>query len=237
MKTTLEGAELLVTAEKADPWKGETLARSVVEHPTYGSMLSCGRVKIGGKMQTLCLKLATRPELTALVRDWESAKKAAQEAEAAEAAAARKRLETGEDLIELTYHDGEYLSGYTAYGYAGELLVSLGLASEIAGWGVHIKHEVAKALGKSFTYPAAAEYARPALEAVEAVEAAKEKARAEKVETARQKAIETGRPAELDRWTETRRDNPEGEWGDYLFIVTRYVRPDGTTFTQAVNTY
>jgi len=237
MKAKLEGAELLIAAEKGDPWKGETLAHSVVEHPHHGPMLSCGRVKVGGKQQTLCLKLATRPALAAVVREWEAAKDAEEKAEEAAAAATRTRIETGDDLIEVSYCDGEYLGGYEAFGYGGELLIRLGLAKHVDGWGVHVNHDVVSALGKSFSYPVAAEYARPALEAAKEKKAAKEKARAEKVETARQMALETGRPAELDRWTETRRDNSEGEWGDYLFIVTRYIRADGSMFTKAINTY
>jgi len=237
MRMRLEGEELFLTAEKGDPWKGDILGSATVEHPSHGTLLNCGQVKMAGKYQTLLIKLATRPELAALVRDWEAAKKAAHKAKEAEAAAARKRLETGENLIEVSYCDGEYLSGYTTYGYGGELLLALGLASEVSGWGIHVKNAIVDALGKKFTYPAAAEYARPALEAAEAEKTGKAKQRKDNIQAAQRKAVQTGEPVAIQQWAETRYGNYEGYEGDYLFIVTRYVRANGTTFTKAVNTY
>jgi len=80
--------------------------------------------------------------------------------------------------IVLQWHDGEYLSGWEVTGPAADILESLGVAKYVDGWGYHVGRTVVNALGESFVYSAAVEYARPAreTEAAREVEAAAKKA-------------------------------------------------------------
>src|SRR5205807_124086 len=96
------------------------------------------------------------------------------------------------------YHDGEYLSGYSASGRAAELLVALGLAEEVYGWGTLVETKAITALGTEFTYPAAAAFARPALEAKQDGKDAAAQERQAKFDEARR----TGKPVLLRSWTD-----------------------------------
>lgn len=233
MKTTLTGCSLKLESEAADSWKGTTFADGVIADPTHGRLLSCGTVKVGRKSVTLKLRLSDKPALAAVVDEWLTACAAKRNADAAAKAKELDDLRTGAAPIVCTYHDGEYLSGYTCHGPGADMLVRLGLAKEVSGWGVSVNDDVVKSLGTSFTYPAAVEYARPAMEAAAAKVAAKKAARDAKFATAR----ETGEKVMLATWSENRRVKEEGEWGDYLFIVTEYAMPDGSVTRTAVNTY
>lgn len=73
--------------------------------------------------------------------------------------------------IELEFKDGEYLSGYTVYGPAAELLKDLGLAEEVRMWGYLVDLKFVNTVGRKFYYKDAVKYAKPALDA----KAAKEK--------------------------------------------------------------
>jgi hypothetical protein len=233
MKATLDGCLLKIESEAADSWKGKTLATEVVTDPTHGRLLVCGTVKVGRKSMVLKLRLSDKPELAALVNDWLTAIATKREADAA---AKRKELDdltSGEAPIVCHYRDGEYLSGYAVHGPGADMLVKLGLAKEVSGWGISINDDLVKALGASFAYPAAVEYARPAMEAKAAKDAEKKAARDAKFAEARA----TGKRVVLASWSETRRVNCEGEMGEYLFIVTEYANPDGSVSRDAVNTY
>jgi len=233
MKTTLTGCCLKIESDASDSWKGTTYAESIVTVPVHGRLLACGTVKVGRKPVTLKLKLSDKPALAATVDEWLAAVTAKRDADAAAKAKELDDLATGAAPIVCSYSDGEYLSGYTCYGPGGNMLVKLGLAKEVSGWGIHVNNDVIKALGTSFAYPAAVEYARPAMEADAAKAAAKKAARDAKFAEAR----ETGSKVVLASWSETRRVNCEGELGDYLFIVTEYAMPDGSVSRSAVNTY
>lgn len=63
--------------------------------------------------------------------------------------------------------------------------------------------------------------------------AAAEAAHAAKFE----QAAQTGQPVPLESWTETRTVREGHESAEYLFIVTEYAMPDGSTKEDAVNTY
>ncbi len=101
---------------------------------------------------------ALQKELDDMIDRAVAAEKAKEEAEI-------QALRDGTVKIELRYHDGEYLDGYQVYGHAADLLVSLGLAKWVDGWGYYVDHRAVETLGKEFTYQEAAEYARPALDA------------------------------------------------------------------------
>jgi hypothetical protein len=75
------------------------------------------------------------------------------------------------------------------------------------------------------------EAGRPAREA--AALAAKQIKYAAQVSEARR----TGKAVQIARWCETRRAREGGQWGDYTFVCTEFVRPDGTFGCTATNTY
>lgn len=119
---------------------------------------------------------ANKAETIAELRRIEAEKKARAEAKEAARQEEIRAIKAGEKEIELRWHDGDILSGWTAFGEAGDLLEKLGIAKSVGGWGLYIDAEVAEALGEEFTYAAALEFARPQLEA----RAEKERAAAEK---------------------------------------------------------
>lgn len=177
-----------------------------------------GRGIIGGKMQNVC---ATVPKA-----DFEAAMAEARAIGEREVAA----IKSGEVKIALTYHDGEYLTGHEAFGRQAKLLVELGLAKDVDGWGTHVDHKAVEALGTEFTYAQAAEYARPALEAKQTALDAKDAARLEKFTEARR----TGKPVELASWND---DCCERDFDCSLDIVTEYALPDGSTKTSRIHTH
>jgi len=124
--------------------------------------------------------------------------------------------------FECYFHDGEYLSGYTLHGEPAKELVALGLARYISGWGYHVRDEVVKALGTSFTHAQAVEYSRPArMEKIQAAHSAKAARQAKFDEAAR-----TGRQVVLEQYTADCND-PNEECS--LDNVTVYAMPDGST--------
>jgi hypothetical protein len=128
-------------------------------------------------------------------------------------------LKSGELKIRVRYHDGEYLSGYIA---TAALLVELGVAESVSGWGTHVKNELVAALGEEFTYAQAAEFARPALEKKQAARDAASSARAEKFA----EAARTGKPVELRRWMD---ECSERDFDCDMDIVSELAMPDGRT--------
>jgi hypothetical protein len=156
----------------------------------------------------------------------------------AQAAADRKNIEIGEKddavikdiTFQVSFYDGEYLSGYTIYGEAAKELEVLGLAHYVSGWGYHVRDEVVKTLGSSFTHAQAVEYSRPARMAkVQAAYRAKADRQAKFDEAAR-----TGHKALLDQYTDDCND-PKEECS--LDIVTVYAMPDGSTQTHRSHTW
>lgn len=160
------------------------------------------------------------------------------EAALAEARAIGEReladLREGRAPIAVRYHDGEYLSGWQAFGRAGKLLVGLGLAKDVDGWGTHVEASAVTALGESFTYAAAAEYARPALEAKGAALLERDAERRDRLAAAVAEARRTGRPVEVERW-------PEGCDGSQpecdLDACYRVALPDGSTRVERTHTH
>ena len=153
----------------------------------------------------------------------ELARKEAQEKE-------NRAIEAGETPIELHYYDGEYLSGYMVFGHAAKLLVDIGIASEVNGWGTHVSDSAVNALGTRFTYPAAVEYTRPAREAEAAKKAAKEAERNAKFAEAK----DTGKPVLLRKWI-TDCCDPREECS--LDTHAEYAMPNGSTKTEWHHTW
>mgnify|MGYP000906729385 FL=1 len=140
-------------------------------------------------------------------------------------------LMSGKTLIKVVYHDGEYLSGWKIYNEkAADILIELGLAHEVSGWGTSVNDDVVEALGEEFTYQQAEEYAQPALKVKAQAKAEKEAEKQAKFDEAKA----TGKPVELYRYSE--------ECNDHLAdctldLIIGYAMPDGTTKEERVHTY
>jgi hypothetical protein len=52
-----------------------------------------------------------------------------------------------------------------------------------------------------------------------------------------EEAKATGKDVVVKTWTECRRVKEEGEWGEYMFIITEYVTPAGKVRQEKINTY
>lgn len=169
------------------------------------------------------------------VLDELEAKRAAQRAawqkeEQAKKEARKQAILSGEKLIKVINHDGEYLSGYKVVGLEAECLEEIGLAKYVQGWGYHIPLEAIKALGESFTYAAAVEYMQP----VKAANDAKVAQAAANRQAKFDEAKATGQPVVLRKWTVECNDEHED---CSLDAITEYAMPDGTVNTKRVHTY
>lgn len=210
---------------------------------TINEMISKFRIKYvvkDGQEMIHVLKKPTQKQIEELKKAKpdiiaELKRRAAEEEERKEAEKVAKQqeledLKNGTKKIKLSYHDGEYLSGYSTYGCATDLLEELGLAEYVSGWGTYVDNKLVEALGEEFTYQQAVEYSRPAKEA--------EAAKKAKAETERQakfdEAMASSKPVELHRYTAPCND-PEEECS--LDIVTEYAMPDGSVKVTRMHTW
>ena len=173
---------------------------------------------------------AAKAEIITELKRQKAEKEATEAKEKAEKEEEIRAISAGEKEIELHWHEGEVLSGWTVFGEAARLLEKIGLAKCVGGWGYHVALDTADALGERFTYPQAVEYTRPAREVKEA---ATQKDIKEK-EAKFQKARETGEPVLLHRWTEECNDRDEE---CNLDIVYEYAMPDGSTSVERHHTW
>ncbi len=222
------------------PLSGETRTSTTTKkHPEHGVLVDFGSAKVGRKYQNICAKISDKPELAAEVSRYEAESTEYKTAMAEYLAEVKRALVDGSLPITLNWRHGSPLSGYVVGGdyhvsnAAEDLLASVGMTEDISGWGTMVSDAMAKALGESFTWPQVLEYTRPKREALEA----KQQASDAKREAIFAAAKESGEPVLLSSHTETRRDNSEGEWGDYNFIIRTYAMPDGSTKTEEINTY
>lgn len=138
---------------------------------------------------------------------------------------------SGEKPIKLPWLDGEYYSGHTVHNPAADLLVALGLASYLDGWGYAVDIKGLPAgMDAEISYPQAVEIARPAQEA-----AAKAKAKEEeRIAQVFALAKKTGKPQVLASWMEDCNDpNADCSQDD----VTKYAMPDGRTKIERCHTW
>ena len=198
----------------------------VVQHNGDKALKAHGRITSAQVAEIKAAKLEIIEEIERRDTD----RIAAETKRIADEAAEMTALKDGTKLITLTYCDGEYLSGYAAYGQTAELLTKLGLAKYVDGWGTHVPQAIVDALGAEFTYHAAAEYAQPALDAKQARVA---KAAAD-VAAKYAEAKRTGKPVILRTWDADCND-PHEQCS--LDIVTEYALPNGTTKTTRQHTW
>ena len=173
---------------------------------------------------------AAKPEIIIELQKRQAAKEAARKAAEEVKAAELEGIKNGTITIKAHYYDGEYLDGYMVHGQQAGLLEELGLVKWVSGWGYHVERETIKALGEEFTYEQAAEYARPAIEAVEA----HQRRHTEEIEAKFTEAKETGKPILLEKWMDEC-DDPGEECN--VDLVTRYAMPDGTTKVERQHTW
>ena len=246
METKIEPAEgllsprLKIISDPSDRWTGETYALHVtrVDPRTMrpvasggAEVLKCGQVKLlDGKKITLLLKTEDKPDLQAIIAEWQATIRAEKDAKDAAKVAEIEAVTSGATPIVVTYHDGEYLSGWMVHGYGGDLLEKIGLAKHIDGWGRIVDAAVVVALGESFTYPDAVKFAQPALDA-----------KAEKIRVAQESLVAkfaeakaSGQPVKISSWMEDCNSPKE----DCSFdSMAKYAMPDGTTKTSRSHCY
>lgn len=184
---------------------------------------------IGGKRVNPCVPVTPEIEAWMALEEArvEEAKRRAEEAIRQEEEAIR----SGVALISLRYSEGEYLSGWRVESQIGaELLITLGLAQEVEGWGIYVPPRVVQALGENISYPQAVLMVQPQRER-EAIAAA-EKAAREAATFAEAKA--TGSPVVLRCYT-TDCDDPNEECD--VDIVTESAMPDGSVRRTRTHTW
>ena len=177
----------------------------------------CSPYKAGGKKYTSVTLAIPKADFDAAI----AASQGLVAERQAQVDAEHTAIESGDVKIELSYHDGEYLSGHTVHGFAAVLLKRIGLADDVSGWGVHVSPALVKALGESFSYPDAVAFAQPAMDAKQAKSDAKQR----KLDEAIEEAKTTGKRVQVETWSDDCCD-PTEECS--LDIVTRWANPDGT---------
>jgi len=185
-------------------------------------------IKIDGKIQKI--GGVVLPNFDEVNAAFKVSKKAIQEKIVAEKAQKIADLKSGKTKIKVSYHDGEYLSGYTIYGEEAELLVELKLAKYVDGWGYLVNGELVKALGEEFAYEQAAEFAKPKLDTIAAKKSEKEAELAAKFAEAKQ----SGKPVEISRWMADCND-PNEECS--VDVMTELAMPNGTVKTTRQHTW
>lgn len=174
-----------------------------------------------------------KPEIMAELKNRAAEEKAQREAEAQrvirEREEERKAILSGEKKIEVHFKDGEYTSGYQVFGEAAELLKGLGLAEQVS-YSTMVSDDLVKALGESFTYQQAAEFAQPARQKAEAEKVA----RAEERKAKFQEARETGKKVLLSKVT-AGCDGSVTECD--LDIIYEWAMPDGTVIEERIHTH
>lgn len=207
------------------PRVGELILKYCIER--HGEDKLTFRVPKGStKKEAVAVVSAHKPDILAelIRREEESAAKEAARIEEARA------IRDGEIVIRPEWHDGEILSGWQVFGEAAKALEEIGAAKYINGWGYCVEGTIIKALGKEFTLPQVAELLRPAREAKEAEQRAREEERQAKFAEAKR----TGERVELRSWMDDCNDPREQCSLDH---VTEYAMPDGTTKIERQHTW
>jgi len=184
-----------------------------------------GRIRVPNakklSQKTRDMLIAAKPEIIAELQLREQENVELKAKAAAEKEAEKQAIIAGAKIIQLKYHDGEYLSGHFTTGQEANILIDLGIAKYVEGWGCHVDNRAVDALGKEFTYQQAVEYMRPAVEAREAAQREKEAKRQAKLDEARG----TGKPVLLKSWS-TGCCDPREECS--LDNHYEYAMPDGS---------
>lgn len=165
---------------------------------------------------------------------WEATQEIKKQLEEMKKISEREQFINGYKNFELSFTDGEYLSGYTIYGEAAEMLIELGLAKSVANWGTLVDDRLVKALGKSFTYKKLIEYANEINKEKEVKEQEQKDAEAREFEEKLQQAKLTGQPVELSTIAVPCNDINEECTTD---LIIKYVNPAGDIITRRIHTW
>jgi hypothetical protein len=206
----------------------------------YGlSLRSDGNVAVASYMEKeakkniLVLK-NNKPEIVAALQEMEIEKEERIQKEKEEEAQELKDLKSGKKLIEVKYHDGEYLTGWEAFGQAAKLLKEIGLGKYVSGWGCLVDDKTVKDLGKTFSFPAAQKYVRPINEKKEKAKKDKENKETARIENLKKIAKKTGKKQLVKRFSVECQD-PEEECN--TDIASTYIYPDGKIATDISHTW
>lgn len=165
---------------------------------------------------------------------WEESRRIKEQLKELEKMNEREKYIKGFQNFELSFTDGEYLSGYTIYGEAAEILKEFGLAKSVANWGTLVDDRLVKELGKSFTYNDLIKYANKINEAKEAKEQEQKEQEEREFEEKLAEAKATGQPVELSTIA-VPCNGPNEECTTDLII--KYVNPAGDIITRRIHTW
>ena len=142
--------------------------------------------------------VAAKPQIMEELKLQEQEKAELKAKKLAEKEQEKQDIVAGLKTIQVRYYDGEILSGFAVGGQEADLLIELGVARYIEGWGCIVDSKAVEILGQEFTYQQAVEYMRPVFEAKEEAQKKFREARQAKFDQAR----ETGEPVLLRSWSE-----------------------------------
>lgn len=165
---------------------------------------------------------------------WEESRRIKEQFEEMKKMKEREEYIKGLKHFELSYKDGEYLSGYTLYGETAEMLKEFGLAKDVLNWGVLVDDRVIKELGKEFTYNQLVEFVNKLNKEKEQREQEQRIKEQEIFEEKLQQAKLTGEPVELSTISVPCND-PEEECD--MDLIIKYVNPAGDIITKRIHTW
>lgn len=137
-------------------------------------------------------------------------------------------------VVTVSFHDGEYLSGWVPSLHAEKELEGLKVSHYVSGWGNIIDDDVVKALGKEFTLRQVEDFVRPKREAEAKAKALAAAKKADSRIAKFDEAKRTGKPVILRQWSDECND-PNEECD--IDNITEYAMPDGTTKTTRTHTW
>lgn len=184
---------------------------------------------------TVVVRLSTNPDMAKAI---DQANGQWEESKGKYRSEVRRQIESGERLIEVKHHEGEYTSGYFASGgdldvvakdEPENLLKAIGVVEEIDGWGSRVNSQMVKDLGEKFTYEQAKEWAdkhiRPKRESERARMEERRRVREQRQAAAMAEAKATGKPVMIS--SESFMDSRPEDESD-VTIVELWAMPDGT---------
>jgi len=231
MKFEVNGIGLIkVTPEKNDPWN-EAISTfpSIVANPNGDDSINFGTTKIKGKKVNLFITIKGKPELEKAIEEAiairENMKKLAAEKEAENAVKKQDYLATCPidcEPCKINWKNGDLCSAEYEAADGTKVIDSDLITSDFGIAFINKSDLEAKRAGNQKSAESAMDHQKSA-------EAEREAKFTEARETRKEVVIRT--------WTETRRAQEGGQWGDYCFAITEYALPDGKTKQKAINTY
>lgn len=206
----------------------ESTSRCYVSKKQGGISLSDSRtLKIDGKsVKAGGFKIENIEELDALINEINTENRVEKQNKLN---AEIEKIKNDEQKFSLTYHDGEYLSGYASHGNAQEIVLSsLKIGRYVDGWGYYVPDNVLAEIGAAtnskeieFCYSDAKKIYDKKMKIINEKKAEKQAA----IDAIFKKARETGTPQVLESYA-TGCNDPREECS--TDIITIYANPDGS---------